>query len=224
MLLGVTGTEPRDDDIVESGGSAIDRVRGFSDGVFAVAITLLVLNIEVPRGSGEPVGDVLADLGPYVFSYFIAFFVIGMFWYGHHIAWDGFTRSTPGLVWSNTLLLSLIVLIPFTTSLIDEYSDPEAFALYAANIGLAAIVDTFIDWLAYRQGVVGPAARQYGRPAFYAGSARAFVFILSIPLAWVDMTLAQVSWLLLLVLPKLAAGWSSPREGRGGSGEGSAHS
>jgi uncharacterized membrane protein len=62
----------------------LDRVGAFSDGVFAIAITLLVLNIDVPDVAGDDLGDALADLSGDLVTYGIGFAVMGLFWYAHH--------------------------------------------------------------------------------------------------------------------------------------------
>ena len=85
----------------------LDRVGAFSDGVFAVAITLLVLNIDVPAKSDSGISDeqfledTLPDLLSSLQGYFIAFAVIGLFWYGHHVAWSRLERSSVKLVAAN---------------------------------------------------------------------------------------------------------------------------
>jgi uncharacterized membrane protein len=61
----------------------LERLNAFSDGVFAIAITLLVLTIEVPKDDVNSLSSALSDLGPNIAAYFIGFAVIGLFWYGH---------------------------------------------------------------------------------------------------------------------------------------------
>ena len=126
----------------ESAHASSTAWAAFSDGVFAVAITLLVLNIEVPRADGDEAARPPRRPVPDVTAYFIAFAVIGLFWYGHHQAWSRLQRRRPRLVWSNLLLLSLIALMPFTTALMGGYGDePISIVIYAANVGLAALAD-----------------------------------------------------------------------------------
>ncbi|MFN8112449.1 MAG: TMEM175 family protein [Solirubrobacterales bacterium] len=189
----------------ESEQRELDRVGAFSDGVFAVAITLLVLNIEVPPVSADGLDGALEDLVPDVTAYFIAFAVIGLFWYGHHRAWSSFRRSTPKLVWSNMLLLSLIALMPFTTALMgrfDEAGDELAVVLYALNVGLAACADTFVDKVAFDQGIARVVSAGERRAQIVTGWLRPAIFFGSIPVALlIGATVAQLSWLLLLLLP-----------------------
>ncbi|MEZ5155025.1 MAG: TMEM175 family protein [Solirubrobacterales bacterium] len=188
----------------------LDRVGAFSDGVFAVAITLLVLNIEVPDVSDSDLAASLDDLIPNVQAYFIAFAVIGLFWLGHHLAWARFTSSTRGLVWANLLLLSLIALMPFTTALIGEYGgEAIAVTIFAANVGLAAIADSFVDRVAYREGIVEDLSGEEVRGQVLAGWMRPAIFLASIPVAWlIGTTVAMYMWLLLFAVTPLARRWA----------------
>jgi TMEM175 potassium channel family protein len=197
----VDGTVESQD--AESTQRELDRIGGFSDGVFAVAITLLVLNIEVPQLSGdEKLTSALDDLVPDVITYFIAFAVIGLFWYGHHKAWSTLRATTPRLVWSNLVLLSLIALMPFTTALMGSYGDQSiAIVLYAANVGLAALADSRVDQVAFDAGLTVPVSAGQRRAQLLTGRLRALIFFASIPIAFISPTLGQLSWLALLVLP-----------------------
>lgn len=181
----------------------LDRVGAFSDGVFAVAITLLVLNIEVPQLSdGEKLTTALDDLVPDVTAYFIAFAVIGLFWYGHHKSWSRLRATSPRLVWSNLLLLSLIALMPFTTALMGSYGDQAiSVVLFAANVGLAALADSHVDKVAFDAGLAAPVSAGQRRAQLLTGRLRSLVFFASIPIAFVSPTLAQLAWLTLLLLP-----------------------
>jgi uncharacterized membrane protein len=187
----------------ESAQRELDRVGGFSDGVFAVAITLLVLNIEVPElGDGEKLTTALDDLVPDVRTYFIAFAVIGLFWYGHHKTWSRLRASSGRLVWSNLLLLSLIALMPFTTALMGTYEDQSiSVALYAANVGLAALADSHVDKVAFDAGLTVPVGAGQRRAQLLTGRLRSLIFFASIPIAFLAPWLAQLSWLTLLLLP-----------------------
>jgi len=187
----------------ESVQRELDRISGFSDGVFAVAITLLVLNIEVPQLQGdEKLTTALDDLVPDVMAYFIAFAVIGLFWYGHHKTWSRLRATTPRLVWSNLLMLSLIALMPFTTALVGSYGDQSiSIALYAANVGLAALADSHVDKVAFEMGLTVPISAGERRAQLVVGRLRSLVFFLSIPIALLSPTLGQLFWLTLLLLP-----------------------
>ncbi|MEP6695980.1 MAG: TMEM175 family protein [Pseudonocardiales bacterium] len=122
------------------------RVEAFSDGVFAIAITLLVLELKVPQGVGE--GQlwhaVLAEW-PSFGAYLTSFFVIGVMWVNHHAMFRQFVRCDRVLLFLNLLLLLWTALLPFPTALLARYVDaggPDshvAAAVYSANLLLAAV-------------------------------------------------------------------------------------
>ena len=119
-----------------------NRLEAFSDGVFAVAITLLVLEIAVP--TGNDLWHRLGDEWPSFASFFVSFWVIGIIWVNHHGVIDHLKRADRGVLYLNLLVLMSVVLIPFTTALMAEHlksGDDEhvAAAVYAASFVLMAI-------------------------------------------------------------------------------------
>lgn len=107
-------------------GLGTSRIESFSDGVFAVAITLLVLNLQVPQGKQTPLpenqllGDLLLD-GPKFAIYVLSFVIVGIYWVGHHNTFHYIKHSDRILLWINNLLLLFIVFIPFPTALLGQY-------------------------------------------------------------------------------------------------------
>jgi uncharacterized membrane protein len=97
------------------------RLEAFSDGVFAVAITLLVLEIKVPEVSGSELPHALADQWPSYASYVVSFFVIGVIWMNHHAVFEHVGRIDRRLMAHNLFLLLWIVLIPWATNLLATY-------------------------------------------------------------------------------------------------------
>ncbi len=123
-------------------GLSTERLELFSDAVFAVAITLLVLEIKVPHVEMEgELWHALVDLWPKFIAYAVSFGVIGIFWVGHHIMFNYIERCNRTLLWLNTLLLMFVCAIPFTAALIGEYrSDPIAAAVYGGLLTLTGSV------------------------------------------------------------------------------------
>jgi uncharacterized membrane protein len=176
----------------------LDRLNAFSDGVFAIAITLLVLNIEIPSVPGDELVSALSDLWDDLLAYMIGFAVIGLFWFGHHRLFSRLVRSDGRLVLVNMLLLGLIALMPFTTGLLGRYDEPIAVALYAANVGIATLVDGAIHILARVDGLEAEGV-DHEKHELLLTALRAAVFFVSIPVAYVASTgLAQWLWLLLV--------------------------
>jgi uncharacterized membrane protein len=146
------GAGARNDDLSET-----NRVEAFSDGVFAIAITLLVLELHVPAGSGS-LWHRLVHEWPQFAGYVVSFFIIGIMWVNHHSMFKQIVRADRALLFYNLLLLLWTALLPFPTRLISQYlghggSDAAvAEAVYSANLTLAAIAFSLIWAHAVRGG------------------------------------------------------------------------
>jgi TMEM175 potassium channel family protein len=189
------GKRARDDWELE-----FSRVVAFSDGVFAIAMTLLVLNLEVPSTGSHLWAD-LADLLPQLVAYALSFAVIGRLWVIHHRFFAEVTHFDGRLITVNLLYLGLIVLIPFTTELLGEYGDQSAaVAPYALNIGVVTLVGSFMVYDAVRSGLTRPGMEWVVEsPQRWGGLPVAAVFLASIPIAFVSPTLAELSWATLIL-------------------------
>jgi uncharacterized membrane protein len=99
------------------------RIEAFSDGVFAIAITLLVLEIHVPEDPENGLGQALLDQWPAYASYVVSFFIIGIIWVNHHAVFDHLERADRPLLFLNLLLLLWVALLPWPTNLIATYME-----------------------------------------------------------------------------------------------------
>jgi uncharacterized membrane protein len=177
----------------------LGRVVAFSDGVFAIAITLLVLSIEVPSDlAPEQLDDYLADSWGQVFAYFLSFAVIGRFWLGHHEHFEMLARSDHRLLAINLVYLAFIVLIPFPTGVLGDFDlTSSSVVLYAAVVGTAALFGSLMGEYTVRQGLALPgdqaALRRITSNLWWVP----VVFYLSIPVALVDARAGALSWLVL---------------------------
>lgn len=97
------------------------RVEAFSDGVFAIAITLLILEIRVPPPSAGPLGLQLVKQWPSYLSFVISFALIGIMWINHHRLFTHIKRSNNGLLLLNMLLLLGVTFVPFPTSVLAAH-------------------------------------------------------------------------------------------------------
>src|SRR3712207_1408443 len=139
-----------------SAGSGNDtgRIEAFSDGVFAIAITLLVIEIGVPHieGEGTPLFGALVEQWPSYLGYVISFLQIGVIWANHHNRFRYIVRSDHILLFLNILFLMCVAFIPFTTAVLAEHlqgTEPEratAGILYAGTLAVTAIFFTLL-WL-----------------------------------------------------------------------------
>ena len=180
----------------------LSRIGAFSDGVMAVAITLLVLNIEPPRVGNDELPDALVDLIPSFGAYVLSFALVGRYWVIHHGLFATFVRFDGLLLALNLAFLSLIVLVPFATNLVDDYSTvPLAAACFGAVLGLAALVHWLMTFHALRAGLVHEQRRAESAP-FGSTVALGFAIVcfLSVPVAFLSPTIAWLMWASLLVL------------------------
>lgn len=118
-----------------------ERIGAFSDGVFAIAITLLVLSLEVPNHV-PPGGLVklLPDMAPKLIGHVVSFAVLGIYWIGHHNMFLHIKRHDRVLLWLNTLFLLFVASMPFTTGLMAAYGDDQfAVIAYAGTLALAGL-------------------------------------------------------------------------------------
>jgi|CXWL01.1.fsa_nt_gi uncharacterized membrane protein len=123
---------------------SFERVLFFSDAVFAIAITLLVLEIKVPHldhsVSEAGIRTALFQLLPKFLGFFYSFFIIGMMWIEHHRIFRYIGTYDMGLIWRNLLFLLFVAFIPFPTALFSEYfSSQTAFIMYVSAFGFAAL-------------------------------------------------------------------------------------
>jgi uncharacterized membrane protein len=122
--------------------SATGRTEAFSDGVFAIVITLLILEIKVPPVHSMAAGDIahelphkLWELHTVFITYVLSFFIVGTFWVAHHNIFKLILRTDRMFMWINLVLLMCVAFIPFPTALVGEYVDqPIAVAIYGATL------------------------------------------------------------------------------------------
>ncbi len=124
-------------------GKDLSRIFAFTDGVFAIAITLLVLQIEVPAGVTDDASlwAGVKDEGPDLLAFAISFWVIGMYWVGSHRFMRTVNEYDRGLMVLTLGYLAFVVLVPFTSQLMGDYVSeaPLAMVIYIANLVIVGI-------------------------------------------------------------------------------------
>ncbi len=177
------------------------RVLAFTDGVFAIAITLLVLALDVPANV-DNVGDALRDRSSDFVAYAISFAVLGSIWLAHHRFYTLVARFDGRLIALNLLYLALVALVPFSAELLGHYSDTtDGVIIYAINLAGISLSFTAQIFYAFRKGLIKDEARDEERR--YLGPASFVVsgtFLLSIPVAFIDPSLCPIIWVGLLVV------------------------
>lgn len=206
---------------------AVARIAAFSDAVFAIAMTLLVLTIDVPT-LAEPISsadvaraavDMLAPLGYLALS----FFVTARFWMVHHARFRSIVRYDLRMMTLNFVFLFCIVVLPLPTELVGRYGTvPSAQMIYAGAIGLTGLASQLF-WLhaAWRNRLTEGVSREAFNAAMLAGLIGPMVFLLSIPVSLVNTNIVFFVWSTAFFLPGLAArivmkrrGSDSPAETR----------
>jgi uncharacterized membrane protein len=187
-------------------GRALDRIVFFSDAVFAIAITLLVLDIHVPeipeRLVDEQLPGRLLALWPKYLSYVLSFVVILMYWMAHHITFRAIKRYDRTLIWLNSLFLMCIAFLPFPTSLLGEYGDNQlAVAIYAASVAVARLLLTAVWWYASSGHRLIDESFPESTIRIYLvrGLAVALAFVISIGISFFSVNAAMYFWILLVV-------------------------
>ena len=178
------------------------RIVAFSDGVFAIAITLLVLNIHIPKElHGESVGAALWHERESLLAYAISFAVVGRYWLIHHRFFGEVTRFDSRLLGLNLFYLAWIVLVPFSSEVLgDHASDTGGIVIYAVNLAVVALLGWVMAADAHRAGLTRlrpEDEREFRFRSFFV----ALVFIASIPVAFVAPSIAPLLWLALFFDP-----------------------
>jgi uncharacterized membrane protein len=180
----------------------LGRIMAFTDGVMAVAITLLVLNLEVPDVPGDELGPTLVDLVGSVLAYLLSFALVGRFWIIHHHLFETLCRFDGTLMALNLLFLASIAIVPFSTDLYDRYtSEPLAVAVFGAVMSLAAFTHWVMTAYTLRRGFVHDHRIDDTAP-FGSALALGFtvIFLVSVPVAFLSVGVAQAIWVSTIVL------------------------
>ncbi|MGE0066408.1 MAG: TMEM175 family protein [Solirubrobacterales bacterium] len=194
----------REREIKRREGNEIEfsRIVAFSDGVFAVAITLLALNLsidtDIPK---DELGQAIWDQRENFIAYGISFAVIGRFWLVHHRFFGEVNGFDGRLISLNMLYLAFIVLIPFSSQVLGDFGgESAAVVTYAINLAAVVLIGLWMTADARRAGLTTIDAdthREYRIRAAYISA----VFIASIPVAFVAPGLAPLMWLVLFFDP-----------------------
>jgi uncharacterized membrane protein len=203
------GRMPRNETFgADESGRALDRMIAFSDGVFAIAMTLLVLSLTVPSltGSADEVNgelwDALKEQSPELLSYAISFAVIGRYWLIHHRTFRLVRRAdAPLLVW-NLALLGLVALVPFPTELLGRYGDTTtAVVAYAATMMLVGLTSLGMLRHIDRAGLLDEKVTdEYRAHALMRSCLIPIGFGLGIPVAFVSPVWGMWTWWISITL------------------------
>jgi uncharacterized membrane protein len=179
---------------------AFDRLVAFSDGVFAIAITLLVLSLSVPDDlPADQIDDYLVDHWGQVFAYFLSFAVIGRFWLSHHRHFDLLDRADHRLLALNLVYLAFVCLIPFPTAVLGDFDmTSTSVALYAVVVGTAAALHYAMARYSLRE-LVRPSRRDDLARLATALLPTPIIFFASIPVGLISPAAGAIFWIVLSI-------------------------
>jgi len=194
---------------------SVDRLLALSDGVVAIALTLLVLQLRVPSlpeasaNSASALASALARGGDQLTAYAISFYVVAQFWLVHHRVFQHLAGQQEGLAWWNFAFLFTITIMPFTSDMLGEYSsNPLAVDIFALNLLLAALATQATAELGRRRGLMTPGShREARRAGFMRSAGTVLVLAASMGLAWWNADNAKFVWLLLAFVPNAVNWW-----------------
>ena len=178
-----------------------NRLEAFSDGVIAIIITIMVLEMKVPHGDSI---ESLAPLIPVFLSYVLSFVYVGIYWNNHHHLLHACTHVNGGILWANLHLLFWLSLLPFVTGWMGEnHFAAVPAALYGAVLLMAAIAYWLLQQaIIAAQGSEGVLRRAVGRD--WKGKLSPLLYLAAIPLAFV------ATWLSLALYVTAALLWLVP--------------
>ena len=164
------------------------RLEAFSDGVLAIIITIMVLELKVPHGENL---SVLAPLLPVFFSYVLSFVYIGIYWNNHHHMLHAVNRITGGVLWANLHLLFWLSLFPFVTGWMGENSFAQLpTALYGGVLLMAAIAyQVLVVTITREEGPDSLLAKAVGKD--FKGKLSIVAYVVAIALCWFNQWAAQ---------------------------------
>jgi len=192
------------------------RVLAFSDALFAIAMTLLVVGIGIPSladgGDESELLDKLGDLLPEFSSFFISFAVIGRYWLAHHQFFSRVRTLDSGIIALNLVYLVFVAFLPFPTGLLGNYfENPVSILLYAPTVACISFMEVVLFRHAHRHGLL---TVEIPEDVYRWGSLMSLspvlFFLVSVPVAFVSTVLAVACWFLAIPFQAVAMRWRPP--------------
>jgi uncharacterized membrane protein len=132
-----------------------DRTEGISDGVFAVALTLLILDVKLPEGGVNELVHNLGAIAPRLGTFALSFAIVAYYWLVHHMIFESVRAVKVSLIWANMLFLLSIVVLPFSTGVLGRYPlAPLALSIYGTNLAACTSTLAFAWYVADRAGLI----------------------------------------------------------------------
>jgi uncharacterized membrane protein len=175
-----------------------NRLEGFSDGVVAIIITIMVLELKVPH---EASPQALLELLPVFLSYALSFLIVAIIWVNHHHLVHTLPQVTGRILWLNNHLLFWLSLVPFTTGFMGEnHLAPLAVALYGLLLFFCGVAFDLLRREIALQETADPELAAMHRRSDRRNTITAALYLASVPLAWLSVWLSVVIFLLVPIV------------------------
>lgn len=174
------------------------RLEAFSDGVIAIIVTIMVLELRAPS---QPTWHALMKIAPIFLSYGLSFLVVAIMWVNHHHLIHAVHEVTARLLWSNLNLLFWMSLVPFVTDFVGKnYHEPMAVALYGLDLSLCGCSFYLLRTELVRQDSRDGNLRDYHESVQRKNAFSAGLYFLSVPLAYVSI---YASFFIFALIPAM---------------------
>jgi uncharacterized membrane protein len=175
----------------------VGRVEAFSDGVIAIIVTIMVLELHPPEDAGW---DKLWHLWPTFLAYVLSYAYVALYWANHHRLFSHATRVTNGLIWSNMLLLFTLSLVPFATAYLgDQHFSRAAMWVYLGVLLLSSLAWPWLQAAIRTHGRRNEAARLYHRRTTRKGWFATAVYLFGMALTFVSLWLGAAAAALVAI-------------------------
>ena len=174
-----------------------ERLEAFSDGVIAILITIMVLELRVPRGADWPA---LRPLLPVFLTYVLSFVLLGIYWNNHHLMFHVVRRVSGGVLWANLHLLFWLSLVPFATGWMGEnHFEAVPTAVYGVVLLMAAVAYTILQTTVIaEEGSDSRLAPAVGRDL--KGKLSMACYAVAIPLAFLNQWISDALYVLVALI------------------------
>jgi uncharacterized membrane protein len=173
------------------------RLEAFSDGVLAIILTIMVLELKVPKGADF---EALKELLPVFISYLLSFIYIGIYWNNHHHMLSTVKEVSGGILWANLHLLFWLSLVPFVTGWTGENNfAPATMALYGFMLLMAAIAYYILQQtIIKKEGKTSVLAKAVGKDI--KGKISPILYLIAIPMAFVSSWISGALYVLVALI------------------------
>lgn len=177
-----------------------NRLEAFSDGVFAIVITLLIIEVRVPIVEKVQLNHALIELVPKILSFILSFIIVGSYWVAHHTMMQFLEKVNRSVLWFNLFTLLTVAFIPFPTALLGEYPyEKTPVILYGISLSLVNITGTiFWRFITYKKRFVKHnLSNSFSNFVTLIHLLPVLFYMLSIVFSFISITISYIIYLLV---------------------------